>query len=59
MQCPKCGNANVIMESVGPNRTRAKCQKCGWESIMDDKGRQLLTGDRDPGENGGRLLLEG
>jgi ribosomal protein S27AE len=58
MRCPRCGEPDVVMENVGPNRTRAKCQKCGWASVMDEQGRQLLTGDRVPGDDEGHLLLE-
>lgn len=43
MQCPKCGNQNVIMESLGEGRTRAKCQQCGWAEVQDQRGKPMLT----------------
>jgi hypothetical protein len=43
MNCPNCNNPDVIMESVGANRTRAKCQKCGWAEVQDQRGKPMLT----------------
>jgi len=43
MNCPKCENPNVIMESVGDGNTRAKCQKCGWAEVQDKRGTPMLT----------------
>jgi len=43
MRCPKCGEPDVVMENVGPNRTRAKCQKCGWAEVQDQRGKPMLT----------------
>ena len=43
MNCPKCGDPNVVMEGVGEGRTRAKCQKCGWSEVQDQRGKPMLT----------------
>jgi len=43
MNCPQCGNQNVLVEGVGDGKTKKSCQKCGWSTIVESDGRRLLT----------------
>jgi hypothetical protein len=45
MLCPGCGRPSLIVEDLGDGRKKRKCSKCGFNEIVDEKGRRLLTGD--------------
>lgn len=47
MKCPRCGT-EMVMQGLDEKTRRASCPnpQCGMTETVDQKGRQLLTGER-------------
>lgn len=53
MKCPKCGNADMLVEHLYQGDKRIKCTHCGLNEVVDKEGRKLLL---DAGGSGNVLL---
>lgn len=42
MECPQCGNPQVLVEAQPGGNKHIKCTKCGLDEIRDAQGRKLL-----------------
>jgi len=43
MNCPKCNEPGLLVEQSPDGKTkRETCQKCGYNEVKDQQGRQLL-----------------
>jgi len=43
--CPSC-SSQILKESLGGGNVRSWCQRCGWASVENATGQQLLTGEQ-------------
>lgn len=43
MNCPKCGDPEVVIENLERGGMRVQCKRCGLYEIRDSEGRKLLT----------------
>lgn len=53
MDCPKCGQPGILVESKPNGDKHIRCPKCGLDEIRDKEGRKLLL---DAGSKGDVLL---
>jgi len=49
MDCPKCEEPQVLVESLGDGHKRITCEKCGLKEVHDREGRKLLLDTRETG----------
>lgn len=42
-KCPKCGSAEIVVESMSAKTKKIKCSKCGLSEVRDLQERKLLT----------------
>jgi len=53
MDCPKCGQQEVLVESKPNGDKHVTCPKCGFNEVVDSQGRKLLLDTT----SGGDVLL--
>ena len=57
MECKSCGAKKVLVEGLTEGKSKVTCQECGFSVITNNKGQQLLTGQRHHDKR--ELLMEG